>query len=135
MERRSVLIADDDADIRRGLSARLRASGFDTYFASDGEQAVRIACDTRPGVILLDISMPRCDGLQALERIRSAAALDDVPVIVLSARDPEEYEKRALRRGAVAFFQKPAENEELMAAIERAVRRSASRERTGRSQT
>lgn len=117
MDRKKILIIDDDADIRLGLNARLKASGYDTAFAEDGVTALSIARREKPDLILLDIGLPGGDGFVVLKRLKTHTALACTPVIVLTAREAEEYEKRALEGGASAFFQKPADNQELLAGI------------------
>ncbi|MCP4002642.1 MAG: response regulator [bacterium] len=119
---KKILIVDDDADIRMGLDARLRASGYDTVFAADGADATRKAMKERPDLILLDLGLPAGDGFVVLERIRNRPDLAAIPVIVLSARDPEHNEKKALDAGARAFYQKPVEADVLLEGIESAFR-------------
>ena len=71
----------------------------------------------RPALIILDLGLPVGDGFVVLDRLQTSDTLSGVPVIVLSARDPQTNEERALKAGAAAFFQKPADNEELMNVI------------------
>lgn len=118
---KKILIVDDDADIRIGLNARLRASGYETAFAEDGVGALAVARKEDPDLILLDIGLPGGDGFVVLKRLRSHTTLGLKPVIVLTAREPETTEKQALEEGAVAFFQKPADNQALLSAIEAAL--------------
>ena len=112
-----ILIVDDDNDIRRGLNIRLRANGYATVFAGDGVGAVSVARKERPDLILLDLGLPAGDGFQVLDRLKMNTELSHIPVIVLSARDPEANEKRAMKAGASSYFQKPVEDDELLAAI------------------
>jgi len=121
MGQHRILIIDDDADIRLGLNARLRSAGYETSFAEDGVSALTIARRDRPDVIILDLGLPGGDGFVVLKRLKANTELSLVPVIILSARDPHENEKRALEAGAYAFFQKPAENDELMGTIAKAL--------------
>jgi len=121
MSDKKILIVDDDRDIRMGLGARLRANDYTTVFAEDGMGAMTTALREKPDLILLDIGLPGGDGYVVLERLSKNTSLAMIPVIVLSARDAGENEKRALEAGAVAFFQKPAGNESLLDAIQRAV--------------
>jgi DNA-binding response OmpR family regulator len=116
-----VLIIDDDAQIRLGLNARLRASGYQTVFAEDCIGAVSVALRERPDAILLDIGLPGGDGFLVLKRLKANTGLAHIPVIVVSAREPEQNEKRSLEAGAVAYLQKPVENEELLARLSEAV--------------
>ena len=123
MDRNKILIIEDDLDLRRGLNLRMRASNYDTAFAADAVMALSIAKKEAPDLILLDLGLPGGDGFLVLDRMKSIASLACTPVIVLSARDPKANEKRALDAGADAFFQKPVDNEVLMTAIQRALRK------------
>jgi DNA-binding response OmpR family regulator len=71
----------------------------------------------KPHLIILDLGLPAGDGYAVLKHLQEFPALAGIPVIVLTARDPEGNEKRTLESGAIAFFQKPADNEELLAVI------------------
>ena len=117
MPQPKILIVDDDADHRRGLNLRLRANHYDTAFAADAMQAVSAARKDRPDLVLLDLSLPGGDGIVVMERFRANAELSVIPVIVITGRDPLVNRQRALQAGAVAFFQKPVDNAELLAAI------------------
>jgi two-component system KDP operon response regulator KdpE len=116
-----ILIIEDDQDMRRGLNVRLRASEYETAFASDAVMALSIVKKEAPDLILLDLGLPGGDGFVVLDRMRNIGLLASTPVIVVSARDPKTNEKRALDAGAEAFFQKPVDNEKLMKAIQRAL--------------
>jgi two-component system KDP operon response regulator KdpE len=117
MARNKILVVDDDADLVRALRLRLRANNYEIATASDGYAAIASAQKERPDLILLDLGLPAGDGFVVLERLQNSDALSGVPVIVLSARDPQDNEERALKAGAAAFFQKPADNDELLEVI------------------
>ena len=112
-----ILVVDDDPDLVRALRLRLRANNYEVTTATDGYSAIASAQKERPALIILDLGLPVGDGFVVLERLQNIDALSSVPVIVLSARDPQSNEERALKAGASAFFQKPADNDELMNAI------------------
>lgn len=116
---RKILVIDDDLDIRRGLNARLRANGYETLFAQDCIGAMSAARKEKPDLILLDLGLPGGDGFLVLERLKNNMNLATIPVVVLSARDAARNEQRALDGGAVAFLEKPADNEELLGTIGR----------------
>jgi two-component system KDP operon response regulator KdpE len=118
-----ILIIEDDLDMRRGLNVRLRANDYDTAFATDAVMALGIVKREAPDLVLLDLGLPGGDGFVVLERMSNIGLLASTPVIVVSARDPRINEKRALDAGAEAFFQKPVDNDQLMEAIQRALRR------------
>ncbi len=115
-----ILIVDDDQDVRRGLGIRLKASGYSVIFAEDAISATSMARKEAPDLIILDIGLPGGDGFIVMERLLSITPTS-VPVIVLTARDPSTNKERALKAGAKAFFQKPADNDEFLAAIRKAL--------------
>lgn len=117
MDKPKILIVDDDPDLRRGLNLRLRASHYDTAYAADGFSAIAMAQKERPDLIILDIGLPAGDGFVVLERLQQSASLSNIPVIVLTARDPQSTREKIMKAGATAFFQKPADNGELLGAI------------------
>jgi DNA-binding response OmpR family regulator len=112
-----ILIVEDDADSRLALSLRLRASGFEVAVAADAAGATSQARQQQPDLVILDLGLPAGDGFVVMERLRGIAPTRDVPIIVLTGRDPEAHEERARAAGAVAFFQKPADNAALIDAI------------------
>jgi DNA-binding response OmpR family regulator len=112
-----ILIVDDDPDIRQALKLRLRANHFDTVQAVDGYSAIAQAYKEQPDLIILDLGLPAGDGYVVLDRLQRDDRLSNIPVVVLTARDPQSSELRAVRSGAAAFFQKPADNTELLAVI------------------
>jgi len=117
MPRPKILLVDDDPDLLRALRLRLRANNYEVTTASDGYAAIASAQKERPSLIILDLGLPVGDGFVVLNRLQNSDALSGVPVIVLSARDPQNNEEKALKAGAAAFFQKPADNDELLNVI------------------
>jgi two-component system KDP operon response regulator KdpE len=114
MAKQKILVVDDDPDLVRALRLRLCANNYEVSTASDGYTAIAQAQKERPALIILDLGLPVGDGFVVLDRLQNSDALAGVPVIVLSARDPQANEERALKAGASAFFQKPADNDELL---------------------
>ncbi|MFZ0685349.1 MAG: response regulator transcription factor [Terriglobales bacterium] len=117
MQRAKIMVVDDDPDLRQALSLRLRANHFDTINVCDGYSAIAMAQKEKPHLIILDLGLPAGDGFAVLKNLQQYPALASIPVIVLTARDPEGNERRTLESGAVAFFQKPADNGELLSVI------------------
>jgi len=117
MTKPRILIVDDDPDLRRGLNLRLRANHYETSYATDGFSAVALAYKERPDLIILDLGLPAGDGFVVLERLQQSANLSCIPVIVLTARDPQSNREKTLKAGASAFFQKPVDNGKLLSAI------------------
>jgi DNA-binding response OmpR family regulator len=112
-----ILIVDDDPDLRQALKLRLRANNYDTVHAVDGYTAIAQARKESPDLIILDLGLPAGDGFVVLERLQDDDMLSTIPVVVLTARDPQSTEIRAFHAGAAAFFQKPADNTELLEVI------------------
>jgi DNA-binding response OmpR family regulator len=117
MSKPKILVVDDDPDLLRALRLRLRANNYEVTTASDGYAAIASAQKERPSLIILDLGLPVGDGFVVLDRLQNSDVLSGVPVIVLSARDPQNNEEKALKAGAAAFFQKPADNDELLNVI------------------
>ena len=115
----SVLIADDQALVRAGFSALLEAEDDLEVCgeASDGEEAVRLARALAPDIVLMDVRMPRMDGLEATAAITSDGQLADTRVIVLTTFELDEYVFGALRAGASGFLLKDLETADLLSAI------------------
>lgn len=118
---KKILIIEDDPDTQKGLATLLKAEGFVTNSASDAATALSVASREEPNVILLDLGLPAGDGFMVLERLSKHPTLNSIPVIVLSARDPEVNKPKALQAGAQAFFQKPADFDDLLKSIRKAV--------------
>ena len=112
-----ILIVDDDPDLRFALKLRLQAQKYDIVNAVDGYSAIAQANKEKPDLIILDLGLPAGDGFVVLDRLHRNPELAAIPVIVLTARDPESTERKALQMGACAFFQKPADNGALLGVI------------------
>jgi two-component system KDP operon response regulator KdpE len=117
VNRAKIMVVDDDPDLRQALSLRLRANNYDIVNVCDGYSAIAMAQKEKPHLIILDLGLPAGDGFAVLKNLQQFPALSMIPVIVLTARDPEANEGRTLQSGAVAFFQKPADNQELLSVI------------------
>ena len=124
-----VLIVEDDDDLRRGLTWRLHASGYEIVQATDGVAAISVARHERPDVVLLDLGLPAGSGLIVLERYANLPDLSTIPVVVLTGRDPRIAEPATRKFHVAAFLQKPADNKDLVEAIERALRTQTARGR------
>ena len=121
MPEAKILIIEDDVDQLIGLKLRLQAHGYTVVHAADAVAAVRVARQELPDLILLDIGLPAGDGFVVMERLHNLVDVAHVPIIIVSARDPEHHAERALNAGAYCYFQKPVDNRELLDAIEDAL--------------
>ena len=116
-----ILIIEDDRASRQLLKIRLERSGYETVFAGDAMTAIRVAREERPDLVLLDFGLPGGDGTVVMERLKIFPALAQIPVIVVSAREPTTTEPRATAAGAFAYVQKPIDFPELFDEIKRAL--------------
>lgn len=118
---RRVLIAEDEALIRMDLAEMLVEEGYDVVGqAADGEQAIALAEQLRPDLVVLDVKMPKLDGIAAAQRIAGERI---APVVILTAFAQRELVERARDAGAMAYLVKPFSRNDLVPAIEMAVSR------------
>ena len=122
MNTATILIVDDETQIRRVLRTTLSSQGYSVIEAKSGEEALEKLRTARPELILLDVNMPGRSGLDVCREIRQAA---DVPIIMLTVRNTEKDKVQALDAGADDYVVKPFGVEELMARIRAALRRAA----------
>jgi two-component system response regulator MprA len=116
-----VLVVDDDPAVRESLRRSLVFNGYQVEIAADGEQALRAVADSRPDAVVLDVMMPRLDGLATCRALRAAG--DDVPVLMLTARDEVADRVAGLDAGADDYLPKPFALEELLARLRALLRR------------
>jgi DNA-binding response OmpR family regulator len=108
-----VLVADDDDDILLLVTTRLRRDGFDVIAARNGEEALALAKERFPAIAVLDIGMPKLDGLEVLQRIRADQTLTEMKVLLLTAKAQESDVRRGYEAGADAYVRKPFSPAEL----------------------
>lgn len=121
MNKGKILVVDDEASIRQIVEARLNMAGFEVVTAADGEEALAIYPKERPDLIVLDIMMPRIDGLQVCREIRKQ---NSVPIIMLTAKGEIPDRINALEMGADDYVTKPFSPRELEARIKAVLRRT-----------
>jgi two-component system response regulator MprA len=117
-----VLIVDDDRRLLRMLERTLAYEGFEVTTAEDGQQALDRAYEGTPDVIVLDWMLPKLDGMGVLEALR--AEDDDIPILMLTARDAVHYRVEGLERGADDYLVKPFDSLELIARVRALLRRA-----------
>jgi DNA-binding response OmpR family regulator len=102
-----VLVADDDDDILLLVTTRLRRDGFEVISARNGEEALALAHERHPDIAVLDIGMPKLDGLEVLQAIRADEVLKNMRVLLLTAKAQESDVRRGYETGADAYVRKP----------------------------
>jgi CheY-like chemotaxis protein len=113
----AVIVADDDAVIRSLLRSKLESIDQIVFLASNGVEAVDLASRMQPKLILLDLKMPRLDGLRACQRIRQMPHNAKTPIVILTAIIGKDPEAAARRVGATAFLAKPFRSAHLLRAL------------------
>jgi len=117
-----VLAADDDEDILELVSFRLGRSGYTVLQAHDGEEALQIAQEQTPDIAVLDVGMPKLDGLEVTRRLREQEATSKIPIILLTAWVQESDVERGFAAGATDYVRKPFSPMELVARVQAALR-------------
>ncbi len=119
--RKKILVVDDEQDIVRALTIRLRSNGYEVIPAFDGEEAVLLAHKDNPDLVILDIRMPAGDGFSAAERLKQSEHTRHIPVIFLTGSPDRSAEGKAAALGARFYIKKPYDAEELLDAVRRAL--------------
>lgn len=122
-EPQRILVVDDEPAVREALQRSLAFEGYDTQVAVDGADALEKATSYQPDLVILDVQMPRMDGLTAARRIRGAG--DTTPILMLTARDTVGDRVTGLDAGADDYLVKPFELDELFARVRALLRRSS----------
>jgi CheY-like chemotaxis protein len=118
MNNKTTLIVDDEKLILISTRIVLESVGYQVLTASNGEEAIQKARSDHPGLILLDIMMPGIDGWETLSRLKEDPETKDIPVVIFTAREHTRGRKLAREMGAVDYFQKPFEPDELIQIVD-----------------
>ena len=129
MGAKKILVVEDDRPSAAVLTYKLKASGYSVVCAPDGSTAVSLVRAENPDLMILDLGLPakdpfagpNWDGFSVMDWLHRSRPTDPIPIIVVTAWDPMKAKKRALEAGAVAYFQKPASYEDLLATIKNAL--------------
>lgn len=117
---KKVLLVEDYTDVRKMMSIFLRHSGYEVLEAADGYEALELAVEEKPDLVLMDIALPVLDGIQATRAIRQHEDLADIPIIAVTAYG-DFYEKRAREAGCNEVIQKPLHLDHLEPLVEQYV--------------
>lgn len=121
MAEKKILLIDDDKEILQVLNVRLKSLGYQVAAASDAIAAISVARREKPDLIVLDIGLPGGDGFLVIHRLKSLLEFALTPIIVVSARDAAATKDRALKAGAIAYFQKPIKSKDFLSTVQRAL--------------
>ena len=109
----TILIAEDSRDSREMMSTLLELKGFDVIGAENGVEAVKMALETVPDLILLDLQLPELDGLAVTRKLRQRPHFKKVPIVIISGHDPETFRPLAIDAGCTDYLLKPIDFERL----------------------
>jgi len=123
LSKQTILVVDDEQDLLDLIEYNLKKEGFDVLKAENGQQGIDIAKENKPDLVLLDIMMPKMDGLTVCEKIRKNNNTSSIPIIFLTARGDEKTEIEGLNLGADDYITKPISTTKLISRIKAVLRR------------
>jgi DNA-binding response OmpR family regulator len=121
VKKKKILIVDDEADILALLGARLESSGYSVFKADNGRDAIDIARDKNPDLIILDIMLPEMDGTAVNQNLKDSEVTKNIPIIFLTALQDKSTESPGHMIGNNIIFAKPFDAKELMATIKKII--------------
>jgi DNA-binding response OmpR family regulator len=121
MEKKKILVVEDERDIVKALTIRLQGAGYDVVAAFDGAQGVFMAHKEKPDLVILDIRMPAGDGFSVADRLKRSGHTLSIPIIFLTGSPEANSEEKAMKSGARFYIKKPYDPEELLDAVRRAL--------------
>jgi two-component system, OmpR family, alkaline phosphatase synthesis response regulator PhoP len=123
LSKQTILVVDDEQDLLDLIEYNLKKEGYKVLKAENGQQGIEMAKEHHPNLVLLDIMMPKMDGIQVCEKMRANPDLKSIPVIFLTARSDEKTEVEGLDIGADDFITKPISTTKLLSRIKAVLRR------------
>ena len=130
MAKQTILVVDDETDLLDLIEYNLKKEGFNVLKAENGEEGIAVAKEHKPDLVLLDIMMPKMDGMQAVEEMRKDDQLKKMPIIFLTARSDEKTEVEGLNKGGDDYITKPISTTKLISRIKAVLRRFDEKEET-----
>jgi DNA-binding response OmpR family regulator len=121
--KKKILVVDDERDIVKALTIRLRGAGYEVVTAFDGAQGIFTAHKENPDLIILDIRMPAGNGFSVAEKLKQSTNTFTIPVIFLTGSPERDSEEKAMTLGARFYVKKPYDPEELLDAVRRALKK------------
>lgn len=122
-DKQTILVVDDEQDLLDLIEYNLKKENFDVLTAEDGKEGIEVAREHNPSLVLLDIMMPKMDGLEVVEQMRNDEKLHRIPIIFLTARGDEKTEVEGLNKGGDDYITKPISTTKLISRIKAVLRR------------
>ncbi|MDM8569010.1 hybrid sensor histidine kinase/response regulator, partial [Thiotrichales bacterium HSG1] len=116
-----IMIVDDSLSVRKSLSLLVEDAGFEVLLAKDGVEAIEVIDQTKPNVMLVDMEMPRMNGLELTAHVRANQATQNIPIFMITSRTTEKHKEQAKNAGVNAYLTKPYQDTELLDLIEKAL--------------
>lgn len=123
MAEKTILVVDDEKDLLDLIEYNLKKEGFNVLKAENGEEGIERAKEYHPDLVLMDIMMPKMDGMEAVEKMRKDDELKSIPIIFLTARSDEKTEVEGLNKGGDDYITKPISTTKLISRIKAVLRR------------
>ena len=123
MSKKTILVVDDEQDLLDLIEYNLKKEGYGVIKAENGLEGIKAAREHKPNLVLLDIMMPKMDGIETCEQLRADPELKNIPIIFLTARSDEKTEIEGLDKGADDFITKPISTTKLLSRINAVLRR------------
>lgn len=123
MAKKTILVVDDEKDLLDLIEYNLKKEGFNVLKAENGKEGIDIAKEHKPDLVLMDIMMPKMDGMEAVETMRGDEELKSIPIIFLTARSDEKTEVEGLNKGGDDYITKPISTTKLISRIKAVLRR------------
>jgi chemotaxis protein histidine kinase CheA/CheY-like chemotaxis protein len=117
----NIMIVDDSLSVRKSLSLLIENAGFEPLLAKDGVEAIEVMNETQPNVMLVDMEMPRMDGLELTAHVRANQATQNLPIFMITSRTTEKHRLQAKSAGVSAYLTKPYQDTELLDLIDKAL--------------
>ncbi len=134
-EKIKILLVDDEPEIIRTVKRRLESEGYGVSVATDGLEAVRLAWETHPDLVILDIMLPKMNGYEVCKKLRQSEDFRRVPVLILTAMTQEKDKSAGFACGADAYMRKPFRAQELLGKLRELIAGGAAGEAPGKSRS
>jgi DNA-binding response OmpR family regulator len=115
---KKILVIDDEPELVKAIEIRLKANGYQVIFAYDGEEGIQKAFLEKPDLIILDIIMPKMNGFEVCQILKGDEKSKEIPILILTASQQRELERKCLEAGASAALMKPFEADELLVLVD-----------------